>query len=397
MRIRLIGDTRARSGRQPVVLLGDHDGFVMQVVQSLATTRRYRTVALSSSRATAVRYSRLCVHAQGDWSWDRGTEQLDPLARRMRGAILFPVTLDAVRWASRYRAQLARSWQLPLLPDPDVLDVVSDKAALADRIAREGGEIPAFRALTRGRATVLGDLTYPVLLKPRRQTGGVGIERLDTPAALRRRLEGLDVVDDYFVQTFVPGHDLSCGVLGRDGRVLAAVVYEGLARHGEFGSFTSIRVVDDPSALATVQDLMRRVRWTGLANVDLRRADDGRTYVLEVNPRMWGNALALLAAGVNFADLVCRSALGADLQLVAGAPNARYFAARDAIAAWRDRLLGRRRRDAGVAWRESALRFFVRDPLPYWVMYRAREGQHRPFAILQTLAHQRAPDGLRCV
>jgi hypothetical protein len=56
---------------------------------------------------------------------------------------------------------------------------------------------------------------------------------------------------------------------------------------------------------------MRRVKWTGIAQLDLRRdSRTGQVLIIEVNPRFWGSLLASASAGVNFPILSCRAAFG---------------------------------------------------------------------------------------
>jgi glutathione synthase/RimK-type ligase-like ATP-grasp enzyme len=301
-----------------------------------------------------------------DWRWENGPEQLDSVDLPA-ATILLPVSFRAVAWTVRHRDALARRWSLPALPSVDALRTTHDKATLIAFAAAHGLPVPASAAPNLSAASGLsGEVPYPVVLKSRRGAGGDGTARYDTPAALRARLIAEPDPDAYQVQQWLGGEDANCGLLCRDGRVLAAVAFVGLTREAPFMPFRSIELVDDPAALEVATQLVAALAWSGLANVDMRRDADGRLYVLELNPRAGSSLRAAIAAGLNFPDLWCRTALGA----VPPQPvpiGRRYFTTLDLIMLLRDRLRGRSTAPL-PGWRESGLRFVCRDP---WLHLRA--------------------------
>ncbi|MDX2166521.1 MAG: ATP-grasp domain-containing protein, partial [Deltaproteobacteria bacterium] len=347
--------------RQPVLLLDAVESVGTQVVHALSLAGGYRVTALVLQRENAVRHSWRCRPLlRDDWRWAAGPAQLDGVDLPA-GTVLLPVSVDAMTWTVRHRAALAARWRLPLLPPAGSLCTARDKGTLADFAAAHGVAVPpAATPRLDDDDALTGGLPYPVVLKPRRAGGGDGIARYDAPAPLRARLQRLRDPSAYQVQPWLAGDDINCGLLCERGRVLAAVVFRGLTRESAFTPFRSIQFVDDAEALATASRLLAALDWSGLANVDMRRDAGGRVYVLEVNPRAWGNLRGAVAAGLNFPDLWCRTALGA----VAPQPaphGARYFSTVDALALLRDRLRGATRAPL-PSWRETGLRFVCRDP-----------------------------------
>ena len=56
---------------------------------------------------------------------------------------------------------------------------------------------------------------------------------------------------------------------------------------------------------------MKKLNWSGIANIDLRYDELENNYkILEINPRFWGSVIGSLAAGINFPYLTCLTALG---------------------------------------------------------------------------------------
>jgi predicted ATP-grasp superfamily ATP-dependent carboligase len=304
------------------------------------------------------------------WHWDAGSQQLADIACGLPMAILLPLSTEAVEWMVRHHDTLARQWCLPSLPLWEALHIARDKAAFTQFVVNHGLVAPFWTSLPLNDSQKLDQLSFPVLIKPRYGTGGRGIEKIETLDALLLRLRSLPNPEHYFLQSYVAGQDISCGVFCQNGRVLAAVPYTALTRRGEFGPFRSLQIIDDEKVLKTVGQLMEALRWNGLANVDLRRSKAGRIYLLEVNPRCWGNMRGLLTSRVNFADLLCRSACGEPIEKVRHEIG-RSFTILDFFAELRA-VIRRRAKDSyrrWPSWRESDLRFAYRDPLPHWLKF----------------------------
>ncbi len=383
-----------RLHRQPVVLLDtlpDHLG----IVHNLARTERYQLTTVGLSRDSGPRFSRRCRHkVLPHWRWDRGPAQLSAAGLPPAGAVLFPVSLHATEWAIRHREELQERWQLVPLPEANDFHVANDKARLAEVARRAGLCVPPSADPSLPAARDWEHISYPALLKPRRGYGGSGIVQLGSPLDVSTVLAGLTSPANYLVQSLITGRDISCGVLCFRGELLAVVAYQPLARQGQFGRFTSLESIDDPNMLRVVAPLMRALHWHGIANIDLVRSHDGKIHVLEVNPRCWGNMAAGLAMGINFADLLCRAALGDDL-----APQAcsggRFFGILDSLVLLRDAVTHRKVRRR-LQWRrllatESSLRFVASDPLPYLASVVQAGLARGGFALLRELCTRRAP------
>ena len=124
-----------------------------------------------------------------------------------------------------------------------------------------------------------------------------------------------------------------------------------------------IEFVQEEKTLGVVQQLMRELKWTGVAHVDLRydvHADHPR--VIEINARYWRSLLGSLVAGVNFPYLACRTALGE----VFPVPEYRHtrFISKPFPALQHLFKVPGRSGAVSVSFAETNFAYMFRDPLP---------------------------------
>jgi D-alanine-D-alanine ligase len=176
------------------------------------------------------------------------------------------------------------------------------------------------------RARVGRELGWPAVVKPSKQGSTVGLTVVkraadyDEAVALAHRYD-----DEVMVERFVPGRELTVGVL--EGRALA--VGEIIPRHEIFdyeckytpGMSQEIFPADLPPAVAAECGRLSllahdALKLGGYSRVDFRLTPAGELFCLEVNtlPGMTATSLlpqAARAVGIEFPDLcerICRTA-----------------------------------------------------------------------------------------
>lgn len=200
---------------------------------------------------------------------------------------------------------------------------------ISKRLFRDAG-IPtaAWRMAPVAAGEIAEALGWPVVVKPSKQGSTVGLtivdgpERLDAAIAEARRYD-----DEVMVEQFVPGRELTVGVLD----AAALGVGEIIPRHAIFdyeckytpGMSEEIFPADLPGPvaeacrrLALAAHLALKLR--GYSRVDFRLTPAGEIVCLEVNTLPGMTATSLLpqsaaVAGIPFPDLceaICRLALG---------------------------------------------------------------------------------------
>ncbi len=171
------------------------------------------------------------------------------------------------------------------------------------------------------------DLDWPVVVKPGREGSTVGLSVVTDPTRLAAAIaEAARHDTEVMVEAFVPGRELTVGILGD--RALA--VGEIIPKHELFdyeckytpGMSAEIFPADIPEALAReAQELALRahqaLKLRGYSRVDFRLTEDGELFCLEVNTLPGLTATSLLpqsaaAVGIDFPELcerICTLAL----------------------------------------------------------------------------------------
>jgi D-aspartate ligase len=248
--------------------------------------------------------------------------------------VVLPIRDFAIRTLTERRQALSWAAKLPQLPDLHTFDLATDKAKLAEFLGRCGLPHPPTAVVETGMPVpdALAALEFPVLAKPPRSSGGVGIIRFDNSQNLLAFLAGRPSNERWVVQTFIEGRDLGVNVLCRDGQILAATVQHAIkASSKPFHWATGIEFRDDPLAMHLAERLIRELNWSGVANIDMRLdARQKIILVLEFNGRYWNSLLGSLNAGVNFPLLACEMCLG-ELRGNRKPRRARYFAGKEFV------------------------------------------------------------------
>lgn len=246
------------------------------------------------------------------------------------GDVLLPMD-DASTWACVQGAQqLARKFRFAL-PDAAALDLAHDKLELARRAGHLGISSPEVRSAENeadvGRA--VHALGLPVVLKPRRGSGGLGVRVCRTEGEALRgwrerpgtRLPGLDA-RQMLVQAYIPGEVHDVGALVVRGDLRALLTQRRLRMEpAEAGPGVEVETTHEPQAALLAAGLLRHLDWHGPAMVELRKdARDGSFWLIEINGRFWGTLGLAVAAGLDLPTLAVRLAQGADVPRVGPLP-----------------------------------------------------------------------------
>ncbi|WP_158268044.1 ATP-grasp domain-containing protein [Bradyrhizobium sp. MOS002] len=249
------------------------------------------------------------------------------------------------------------------MPSPCAFDTATNKASLANFLSLHKLPHPPTIVARSGTPPYdhLSSLTFPVLAKPPLSTGGNGIISFDTPDALDAFLNNEPEGQQWVLQSFVRGHDLNVNVLCEQGQILVSTEQHEIApARVPFRPAAGIQFCRCPSAMKVAENLMRRLGWSGVANIDMRYdAANDALLILEVNGRYWGSLLGSLRAGVNFPQLACAHRLGLR-QSMPVPREVRYFGGKRSM--FLATVGGGQQR---VRLNETFLPYFLQDPLPF--------------------------------
>jgi len=170
---------------------------------------------------------------------------------------------------------------------------------------------------------VEGILDLPVIVKPSKQGSTVGLtlvkKREDIQPAVT---EAFKYDDEVMIERFIPGRELTVGVLGE----IAFPVGEIISKHEIYDyecKYTAGMAVEEfpakisPAATHRVQEqalaAFKSLKLKGCARIDFRLTTEGEFYCLEANTLPGMTQLSLIpqgaaAMGINFPDLCERIA-----------------------------------------------------------------------------------------
>jgi len=195
------------------------------------------------------------------------------------------------------------------------LMLAQDKAVAKKIFAFHGIHTPTFAKSYRGRLDFSHDLQFPVIVKPAREDGSIGIEFSAVVNSIRELMERMDWLHAHFdspvlIEEYIDGREMYVGVIGNDKVEALPIVELDLSKlpdgtpriagaEVKWGKGTKA-YRDTKSAIATdlPDDTMQTLQQTAIAayqalelrdygRVDMRLQPDGKVHVIDVNPNPW--------------------------------------------------------------------------------------------------------------
>ena len=213
-----------------------------------------------------------------------------------------------------------------------------DKAVAKKILEFHGIHTPVFARSFRGRLDFSHDLEFPVIVKPAREDGSIGIEFNAVVSSIRELMERIDWLHANFdspvlIEEYVEGREMYVGVIGNDNPTALPVIELDLSKLPEgtpriagaevkWGKGT--RAYRDTKS-AVAEDLpeetarrccsrrrspcIQALELRDYARIDMRLRPDGRVAVIEANPNPWlaskaEFAMAARKSGRNYTQLI---------------------------------------------------------------------------------------------
>ena len=192
------------------------------------------------------------------------------------------------------------------------LYLAQDKALAKKVFAFHGIHTPYFSTVYRGRMEHSHDIKFPVIVKPAREDGSIGIQFGAVCGSIKELMERIDYIHAEFdtpalIEEYIEGRELYVGVIGNDKPEALPVVELDLSKlpegtpkiagtevkweeHTEAYKATKPFFPDDLDEEVTQKlrdtavQAFQALRLRDYGRVDFRLAGDGTVHVLEVNP-----------------------------------------------------------------------------------------------------------------
>lgn len=190
-----------------------------------------------------------------------------------------------------------------------------DKAVAKKILEFHGIHTPVFARSYRGRLDFSHDLEFPVIVKPAREDGSIGIEFNAVVSSIRELMERIDWLHANFnspvlIEEYVEGREMYVGVLGNDNPTALPVVEldlsklpegtpriagaevkwgKGTRAYRDTKSAVAEGLPDETTALLqhTAVAVFQALELRDYARIDMRLRPDGRVAVIEANPNPW--------------------------------------------------------------------------------------------------------------
>jgi D-alanine-D-alanine ligase len=206
---------------------------------------------------------------------------------------------------------------------PTGLHLAGNKSLAKKIFAFHGIRTPYFASVHRGRLDWSHDLHFPVIVKPAREDGSIGIGFNALCGSIKDLMERIHDLHQKFdapvlIEEYIEGREFYVGVLGNAEPEPLPVVELDLSRLPEgtpkiagtevkwekgtmaYKVTKSILATDLDEAVTqelqqTAVQAYRALELRDYGRIDMRLGPDGRVYVLEVNPNPWLHSTAEFA------------------------------------------------------------------------------------------------------
>ncbi len=222
---------------------------------------------------------------------------------------------------------------------PDGLYLAQDKSLAKKIFAFHGIRTPYFATVYRGRVDWSDDIRFPVIVKPAREDGSIGIVFGSVVDSIKDLIEKIEEIHERFdspvlIEEYIEGREIYIGVLGNEKPEALPLIeldlshipegtpkiaghevkwHVGTRAHEKAKPFFPDDI--DEETIKTIQETavqaFQALHLRDYGRIDIRLTPDGTPYVLEVNPNCWLSqkaefAMAAKKAGRSYEALIDR-------------------------------------------------------------------------------------------
>jgi predicted ATP-grasp superfamily ATP-dependent carboligase len=321
----------SREATYDALVLDAHNRQSLVAVRSLGK-RSLRVAALDVGGSVPTFASRWCQKGFTAPAYDHSEQgyvtYLQELLEATPARVLIPSSDGTIALLRAHRECLERRGRIALALEPALQIAVSKEKSL--EVARHLGLNIPQSVIVRADGDVhaaVHEIGLPAVVKPieswmRGKQGGTRYSAwvVTTTDEARRAVKELLFMGSPSVlfQQLVTGQNESVSLLYAHGTVHARFAMRTKRSFPPHGGFTvlgqSIAVPEDIGIQA--EHLVRAIELEGYAHVQFRRDDQGKPYLMEINPRLNGSMELAVRAGVDFPYLLYQWAVGARISSV---------------------------------------------------------------------------------
>jgi predicted ATP-grasp superfamily ATP-dependent carboligase len=211
-------------------------------------------------------------------------------------------------------------------PDYSTFIRAVDKLQLMKYCMAQNLPCPRTYELNENNLDEIGNLLeYPVMVKPIRGLGAIGVIRIDDQEELLKRYHSLHALyGELLIQEFIPQeggiqYQAEAFLDEMSKMKVCMVILKPRFFPVNGGTSTANLTIDHPEITETTKRLLEGLNWKGAADVDyILDPRDGSAKILEINPRVTAGIKIGFAAGIDYADLHLKLALNQEVPRIEG-------------------------------------------------------------------------------
>jgi len=149
---------------------------------------------------------------------------------------------------------------------------------------------------------------FPMVLKPRRERGAVGIKVINNIEEYNHYRENHDL-DDYIVQEFV-NQDQYCTIgLAKNGKLISNTIYHNLEEYPYKGGFGIVRESLDIKIINHhVKKIVEKKKYSGFICMDFLKDPETDIYkITDINPRMSPGLMIAYSEGIDLPNIYLKA------------------------------------------------------------------------------------------
>ena len=275
----------------------------MACVQSLGRLGHQVSVIGSDPRyplATS-KYCRDIVVCAREERTDAYAEDLLRAVREGGYDMLIPISDRTIAIVTDHLDEIRKHTRLEL-PRPDQIALAGDKVQTMRFAQAHGVVIPPtyYPPDMEALETLSREIDYPCVAKLPVSSASHGVKIVHDAAALQRFFVDQGTEENWpFVQGFIAGDLYDVTAVCNHGRIVAHFAFRSPIDSQVGGTPPFAYTVNDPALLEATAKVLEGIGWHGAVDLDFLRGDDGRYYLLEVNPRFSGTINFAYKMGVD--------------------------------------------------------------------------------------------------
>ncbi len=211
------------------------------------------------------------------------------------------------------------------LPDRDKIDLIGNKASLAEYCIEHNINTPKTAVINSVEEfpAIAEAFIYPAFLKISDSNAAIGLHKVESPQEAIKHFnndaERFNLAGDglAILQQSVPGEDYCSTFIFDHGEPRAAMTYHNILDYPRKSGMGALRETVDAAEMEDMgMELLRLVKWHGVAEIDFRCDGKSKPYLIEVNPRFWGGLGQSVESGWNYPYMLFRLAVDGHIDTV---------------------------------------------------------------------------------